>query len=360
MIYFDEAGNSGGNLLDKDQPVFVLASHNFDLEETRHLLDPLFALSKADELHFSNLKKYNKFRNALISMFNNELFKEDRVYHYIADKKLMVSAQMVDMLIEPVLYDNDIDIYQDGSNIAMTNVLYFTGKNFWKTDYDHICELFVKWARSAADIDWDNYWHAVKHLHDKTKKGYRDLLLAIMLSTPHLYYIKAALNKYSLDVTLSCFVDHCNFWAKRYGKLFDVTFDESKQIEYWKDMIDFLTHHLPEGEVGFGTRKHKYPLLINSLTTAKSHDCIQLQLADLIASTLNYYSTKLINGEDDDFSKQLSTTRLFHHTLGNKIWPTTKITPEDLGMTDPSGINPLDFLAHAALKNPEKYRKARG
>ena len=29
-VFFDEAGNSGDNLLDKDQPVYVLASHNFN------------------------------------------------------------------------------------------------------------------------------------------------------------------------------------------------------------------------------------------------------------------------------------------------------------------------------------------
>ena|ERR1700761_5198051 len=111
MIYFDEAGNSGGNLLDKDQPCFVLASHDFNSEETDALLAPLKAMSNASELHFMRLKKYPKYQKALIDLFNHELIKEDRIYHYFAHKQFMISIQMVDQLIEPVLYEEGIDIY---------------------------------------------------------------------------------------------------------------------------------------------------------------------------------------------------------------------------------------------------------
>ena len=47
MIYFDEAGYSGGNLLDKDQPVYLLLSHNYTEEEAKTMLEPLLALSNA-------------------------------------------------------------------------------------------------------------------------------------------------------------------------------------------------------------------------------------------------------------------------------------------------------------------------
>jgi hypothetical protein len=44
MIYFDEAGNSGGNLLDKDQPVFTLVSHNYSEEEAKTILAPILKI----------------------------------------------------------------------------------------------------------------------------------------------------------------------------------------------------------------------------------------------------------------------------------------------------------------------------
>jgi hypothetical protein len=67
-----------------------------------------------------------------------------------------------------------------------------------------------------------------------------------------------------------------------------------------------------------------------------------------------------VKGVQDDFANRIQETRLFNNTLGNKMWPTTHVTPEELDMTDPTGTNPLDFLAEAASKEPEKYRKARG
>lgn len=38
IIYCDEAGNTGANLLDPEQPVFVLASNDFSAEEAGNLL----------------------------------------------------------------------------------------------------------------------------------------------------------------------------------------------------------------------------------------------------------------------------------------------------------------------------------
>jgi len=52
MIYFDEAGYSGGNLLDKDQPVYLLLSHNYTETETKTMLEPLLALSNAGIVPF--------------------------------------------------------------------------------------------------------------------------------------------------------------------------------------------------------------------------------------------------------------------------------------------------------------------
>jgi hypothetical protein len=359
MIFFDEAGNSGGNLLDKDQPCFTLASHDYTLKETQVLLAPLKALSIARELHFKNLKKYQKFRNAIVDLFDHELIREDRIYHYFAHKQFMIAGQLVDLLVEPVMHKNGVDIYQYGSNLATANVLHILGTVVWKSRYDLVCELFVKWVRSGELNDCVAFYEEVMELQSRTEPEFKDILQLIVLSSQHVRSITHAFDKYTLDAMLSCFIDHCNFWAKKYDKPFDITFDNSKQIEYWKDMIDFLTHNLPTGEVGFGSRKHRYPLLINSLKVTDSHGDPRLQLADLIASSINYVCNHWIKGTTDEFAERLQKTRLVNETIGNKMWPTKFVTPEQLDMTDPSGTNALDFIAEAALKYPGTYRKAR-
>lgn len=52
-IYFDEAGNSGQNLLDKNQPIYVLVSHNFSIEEAEAILKPLE--TNSSEIYFKNI-----------------------------------------------------------------------------------------------------------------------------------------------------------------------------------------------------------------------------------------------------------------------------------------------------------------
>jgi len=164
--------------------------------------------------------------------------------------------------------------------------------------------------------------------------------------------------KHSLDPTLSVFVDHCNHWAKRYGHAFDITVDDSKQLDYWDDMIGFLTRELPEAEVGYGSRKHKYPLLINFIQQASSHSSIQIQLADILASSLNHIFIHRFRGTNDAIADELYKTKLVE-VVGNSMQFSTAVTPEDLNMTDPSGQNPLDFIAKVAEEKPEKFEKAR-
>jgi len=359
MLYFDESGNSGGNLLDKLQPCYSLLSHNFSKDETQELLARLQSLSNAKELHFKNLKKYPKFKDAIIECLKHDLIQKDRVYFYYAHKPFMIGVQIVDQLIEPVMYEHGFNIYKTGYNIATSNMFYLMGTRLWdKLKFENMCNLFVRWTKANTEESCTAFYNSVDELYSVTKAEDGEILEMILASQRHLKSITSAFSTYSLDVTLSCFNAHCNFWAGIYGKPFDITFDNSKQIDYWRDMIDFMTHNLPSAEVGYGSRKHKYPLLINSLITRDSKDCHELQLADVLASSVNYLAIQIINDTQDDFSRQILSSKLFTSASGNSLWPGTEMSAQELDMTDDRGIDPLNFIAKAAKENPEKYKKS--
>lgn len=361
MIYFDEAGNSGDNLLDKIQPSYVLLSHNYTNEETNLLLEPILSICNAKELHFKDLKKHQKFRNAIVDLVNHDLIEAPHIFFYYAHKEFLVGVQIVDQLIEPVMEAAGLNIYQTGYNIATSNLYYLLGKSVWdKQLFAEMGDNFVKWIRNNNDENCELFYRSVENLHKITKTEYAEILEMILASRSYLKSIRSALGKYTLDATLSCFNVHCHHWAKVYNKPFNVTFDNSKQIDYWKDMIDFLTNDLPEAEVGYGSRKHKYPLLINSIKTCDSNEILQLQLADILASALNYTSIQIINGTENDFSRAVLESKLFKRTDGASLWPGKEMSAEELDMTDPTGIDPLDFIAKAAMENPEKFKKTRG
>lgn len=67
-IYFDEAGNSGQNLLDSEQLIYVLVSHNYSIQEAESILSPL--KTDSNEIHFSIIKKYPKYHEPI-----NEILK---------------------------------------------------------------------------------------------------------------------------------------------------------------------------------------------------------------------------------------------------------------------------------------------
>ncbi len=359
MLYFDEAGNSGENLLDSNQPCYLLLSHDFTEEETLEILNPLLSISKAQELHFKNLRRYSSRRKLLIDCLNNKLVNKTRIHYYVAHKEFMIVIQMVDKLIEPQLYHNGIDIYVEGLNLSTANVLYIMGTRVWdKSLFKKICRLFIIWVRSSLTKDCISFYKCVKELFDTlTSEEDKELLGLILYSKKYYEQILETFEKYSLDATLSCFIEHCNHWAKIHKHGFDITFDNSKQIEHWRGMINFFAKELPEAEVGFGSRKHNYPLRIKNIFTQDSKTSKQLQLADLLASSSNYIFINKINEANDKFSNEIMNCNL-GLIEGNQMWPSAAITPEQLNMLDTTGQNPLDFIAKIALQKPEAFERA--
>lgn len=357
MLFFDEAGNSGENLLDFDQPSYLLLSHNYSEAEAKDILAPLLKISNAGELHFKSIRKYPSKHPALYECLNHPLIQETRAYFYVAHKPFMVAIQLVDKLIEPVLYDLGIDIYKLGRNIAAANYIYFSSLHHWdKILYKQATELFLKWNKTANTNDGKSFYNVLKSLG--TKLGRSDEFLELLLASENqMESIADSFEKYGIDATLSCFIDHCHHWSKTLTGDFDIIFDHSKQITHWESMINYL-NSMPSIEVGFGSRKHRYPLKIKSLNQVDSKTNLQLQLSDILASSLNYYFTSLIKEEESKLASSILKTRICQ-LIGNRMWPSINVSAEDLNMTNSDGINPLDFLANQTILRKQDYEKVK-
>ncbi|MFD2866284.1 hypothetical protein, partial [Mucilaginibacter antarcticus] len=113
----------------------------------------------------------------------------------------------------------------------------------------------------------------------------------------------------------------------------------------------------PKAEVGYGSRKYQYPLLINSYNAGDSHKYLELQLADVFASALNHIFINWHNDVSDTFSEEIEKTKLYELAAQKHMWPSKAVTPEELHMTDYSGNNALNFIAEQRLKNPMPFNK---
>lgn len=348
-IYIDESGNTGQDLLNQDQKVFILSSNNFNESEINEL-KALFI--DCNELHFVDLKKSEKGRKAIIEFLNHRLITENNIISVVAHKEIMVAGQIVDQLIEPVLFDNEIDIYKYGENIAATNFIFHFGNFFWDKElYKQMLTTFIKMIRSKEKNDIDNFYQVVQKLYDSELTQEKALVNLILLSKEQIQYVLENVNKFTIDVTLSSFFVLCDLWFKKTHLKLDIIQDNSKQIESQNEFIEFSKNiDIKPTEIGFGSRKLVFPTQINSLELVDSKEFSGVQISDLIASSLAFmYNNR--NPKQEKFVKQIQESKLLQLSNYHTIWPTNEVTPEELNMETGQGINILDFLAFQSQKN---------
>lgn len=117
-ISMDESGNTGLDLLNADQPLFALASTSVTDDRAWELLEPLLRQNQG-EVKYSRLKRTASGRKALLELFGSSYFNDESFSVQLAEKKFVLSAQIVDKLVEPVFYEFGIDVYGRGLNIWM-------------------------------------------------------------------------------------------------------------------------------------------------------------------------------------------------------------------------------------------------
>lgn len=123
-IYCDEAGNTGANILNPEQPFFVLASNDLSDEEANSLLEHV-RLAQGAEPKFSTLRRRPEGIARVIRLLADPRLNADRVRISVFHKRYMVVSKMVDLVAESLIHHIGGDLYERGANIAMSNLLYY-------------------------------------------------------------------------------------------------------------------------------------------------------------------------------------------------------------------------------------------
>jgi len=341
-ISFDESGNTGQDLLNKDQAAFILSSSNFNDDEIE-ILSNIFDTD--DEIHFKKLKNNSKGRKQIVEFINHPLISEKNIISSVSHKEFVVYGQIIDKLVETTLYHKNIDIYKGGTNIIFTNMLFFSGQIKHKILYREMLENFILMVRIKNQKSIEDFYLTVKNIYIKTAAKESFLLLLILESKKYISDIINSFDKYTIDVTLSSFLVLCDLWHEKIKTKISVLFDNSKQIEYYQEYIDFMKNNSTEKtEYGYGIRKMTFPSQINDVQLVDSTTRKSIQITDLIASSLGFMFNNQ-NEKMNDFVKEIQNSKLRHLSNCHTIWFSTEISPKELGMEDTDGENPLDFLA---------------
>ncbi len=356
-IYFDEAGNSGQNLLDSEQLIYVLVSHNFSIEEAESILSPL--KTDSDEIHFSRIKKYPKYHKPIEEILNNPLINYNRIKIAYYNKKFALCAHLVDQLVETTFYNNGLEYYEGGLNIAFAQSLYLQSEIFEsKLEYHELLVRFQKMIRTKDLNSINHFYEKAQEIFDNINEdGEKNFFFPILKSKDYIQEILESINKFSIDLALPSLTILSDVWSKNEDVKINIIHDDSKQVEFWKEFIVFLSKDITDEkiDVGFDDRKMTFPLQINSIEMVDSKHNIQIQLSDLIGSSFAYYAKNILlsKNESDKLAQIISNTKLANIEV-HPLQPDLSFFEKEFKRNE-DDINPLDFLALKTLGNKDKF-----
>lgn len=351
-IFLDESGNTGANLLDKTQPFFTMAGVDLSTEHAEMLIS-LVGTNSPKEVHFSSMKRRKSGQDGLLRLLSHPLICASNVKVGVYHKEFMIVSKIVDRLIEHMAYKTGFDLYLDGCNIAMSNVLHYCMPVFCTGPVvENMYKAFITMIKERDANSISAFYQSVEVMQEKSSNPTFASDLAMIAATRR--FIHGALenlNKSDLDPLSPCLFFQGVAWGGKYPDGFHLVHDESKTLKANKALLEeFMQWTTSEIEIGYDRRKFKLPLKAKSLNFADSEAFPQIQVADVIASAVSFWAQGVAIGEaDDPFFLALNKLN-FRELLVNVVWPSLDVSPEALGTVHDGGTNPADASASFLMK----------
>ncbi len=352
IIAFDEAGNTGQNLLDPEQPIFVLASVKLSDSDADVLRD---ASGSRQELHFQRLRRSAKGRRRIIAALNSPLLATGAVKVTVIHKPFMVIGKIVDLLVEEIVRREGGDIYERGGNIGLANLMYFTTPTLCGPgSLEQLQRKFVQMIRGRAAADVESFYGFVGSLYrDCGSDGYKGILAMIFATRQVIDHVLRQVKVTTLDPAVPTFISLCAAWEEQLGRTFEIIHDESKPIAFDQELLELYMDSKATDQEMHGTdrRTMKVPFRATGINLADSAAVSQIQIADLVASSYAYSLNRHHMEDNDEFVASLLKTLLDTRTewLIGGVWPTPEVDPQKLGTDGPTGRN-LNESMHQFLQ----------
>jgi hypothetical protein len=262
---------------------FTMAGVNLSKAETEKLL-ALVNSKSPKEVHYSALKRRKSGQEAVLRLLKHSLIKKDNVKVCVYHKQFMVTSKIVDILVEDMASETNFDLYENGLNIALSNMLHYCIPTFCGEENEAAMQrLFIEMIKKRDAEAINAFYESIevmkdKCIHDKFKSD-----LDLIALTKH--YIDGALinvDKTDLDPLVPSLFYEGLEWGKSYPKGFHLIHDDSKTLELEKDLLEqFMFMTKADEEIGYDRRKFNLPLKARSLSFATSKTYPQIQVADV-------------------------------------------------------------------------------
>lgn len=345
-IYFDESGNTGPDLLNKEQPLYILCSTDLDEEKSKELLAKYFP--NKNEVHFKDLKKSNEGRKKLSIFYkdNYSMLQEHcKVIGFQKDFTLVCNFLLY--VYEPYLYEKGFNFFDEGFNIRISNLFYYCFPTFCGRDLS--IKLYNQFKKCIAEKNDVNNEELISILVEAQKKCTdkdfsKDILADIIYACNDLEENLSELDVSYLDPSYTALINLIQLWMQDSHEPLEIWHDESNSVAKRKNDIDFLSKlNILPAEVGYGEIKATYPLNVKKLSFIESNNSASIQICDLVSSILFFVNTSP-KKYSESFHKDMGN--LFHKfQFSNLVIPSTDVEPMLERKRKPGERDMVDFLA---------------
>ncbi|TGL59506.1 DUF3800 domain-containing protein [Leptospira sarikeiensis] len=342
QVAFDEAGNTGQNLIDLSQPVFALASVHMTEYQIASIRKSAKLLPN-EEFHFVRFARNRQGQERILNMLRNNNISRKTCAITVFHKQYMAIVKIVDMLVEELAYQNGFDIYRKGMNQAMSNLFHTVLPVFCGSElFEELIDSFVRAVRKRDAVVINRFYNVIKKMHRScTDEDFKSELLMLLETSVIAKSVFKNARVTSIDPAIPAFVNLTSHWSELLNQPFDILHDRSKPIEHEQELLSyFMDADEQEILVGYDRRKAKFPLKATGIQFVDSKLCPAVQIADLLSSAIVFYLKGVLDSslrspfwyELEKFKK-----RLWSGLIVNPLWPSADVTPEQLG-TEKSGV----------------------
>jgi hypothetical protein len=230
-VVFDESGNTGADLIDRDQPSFVLSSCDFSHDESQALLN-IVLTPQTREPKLSRIKKSNSGQKRIVKFISSDLINKHRVKVFYFHKEYMALTKVVDLLIENVAHSTGFDLYKDGVNIAMSNMLHYCMSAFCGNELkrEMLSAFIIMFREKNPESIGKFYSLNERMIKVSDRHDFFSSLAPIRMSAEIIHEILRGNDVTALDPAIPGFFSLCSEWGKQYSTEFKILHDHSKPI----------------------------------------------------------------------------------------------------------------------------------
>lgn len=303
-LYFDEAGFTGSNLLDPQQPFFAIASTDIDDASADAILTGAFPRYRGAEVKFSAI--WNSTNRKGLIPFARAFAESGRDgFVYMINKRFAVLTKLVDFLIEPYVTDAGYDFYADGFCWKYCNYIHFGFEQFAPPELlSAVVRAYQRFSRDPTRENLHGLQTLLGIMAGSTEQPVQVFLEQMELGA-RLLDRRADLSLFrgSDDLQMTTMVAIVCHWRQRYPEDFAVVHDASSNFLRSKAAWDCITNPDVPRQMhrsGDGSET-EWPLRVISTTAVDSRASRAIQCCDLIAGLSNRHFDANLSAEDRAF-----------------------------------------------------------